>query len=378
MKKLWILLLIVLGGSAALYSCRYDPDSFLQPQGDFDGQLLLPFVFGDFTLGSLIDTNNIELKNDGSYRFEQEKSTELENLVTVPGVQQTVGYTDTFDLGGDFYNNFLPNSGNVEVESIRLIIGVENNTGNALDFESLEIGSINGVDPNAPRTTFTTNQTLRVPPNATREFEYDQDNSNIGDVVTNYPEKIFFDTEVKATGGNRFSANEDIRTFARLIIDPIAIDFDQVLLRDTLDVVLDATGEGEGVFGNQDEESSTAQLDTGSMVLRANSTFPTDLNLRLYLLDEQLQVIDSLHDDAQGFGVAAYTDIRTNPENADSVRTLRRIALTEERAENVTNASFVRVDAEVNTPGTDFAIIYAQSKLDLKLIIDAGYNLKVR
>ena len=293
----------------------------------------------------------------------------------------TKGYfgSNNYSFGPDTTNISIFNkitSGNFDFESIKLSLNIENGFGLDAQVAFDNITSINSktgntvslIDPiightiNISRAVETGNSVNPVVPSTN---QFDLGNSNILDLIENIPDRISYKIRIVSNPLGNISSGNDFYYYgnylnASLNMEiPLSLIANDLTLTDTVDFDL---GENPNT------------IRSGTLNLLADNGFPFSAQIQLFMLDENMQVTDSLlfPDMIESPAMNAYYMV-VHPK-----RSVLKVPLPEAKIPALFNTKKMLIRAKFNTSGAGhFVKIYDHYKLDLKLTGDFNYLVQI-
>lgn len=263
-------------------------------------------------------------------------------------------------------------SGSLSLSGINVGLNFQSTMGLPLNMKFI-LGSFSGVDNN-----YVEMDTLRVnvdkgslvngqPTVKDNPTVINESNSNLSAVLTNFPSTM----KVGAGGGADFSS-DPLGLFVHdssklnLLVDaeiPIAVNLNNLNLRDTLDFAL-----------GEDIDNEQVSLDTGSLEFTMTNYFPYGFNFTINALDATNAFVDEV-------AVISITEA-TIPVGQDKVQnpviSNFNITVTPDLFENLKKSTKLEVRAVLNTPAgasprifTDYKLGFS-TKARLKVTVDTS------
>jgi hypothetical protein len=181
--------------------------------------------------------------------------------------------------------------------------------------------------------------------------------------MENLPEKMNYATKLMVNPlGNLSGSNDFIYTDylvnTKIRVDmPLSFAANQITLADTTSYQIE----------NKDDFDPAGP---GTFTLLADNGFPFDADLRLILLDEHNQFLDSI---PMATYIAA-APVDANYKVIAPLRTRIPIYVDEKRKQRILNGGRISIRARFTTPDFPHYIqLYSDYHLDLKLVADATY-----
>lgn len=276
--------------------------------------------------------------------------------------------------GIDIFNKI--SSGTFDIENIKLHLNVENGFGADLQVTFDDITAINsktsqavslnagiiGQNINISRAVETGNPEQPVIPSV---YSYNLDNSNISNLIENIPDMISYRIKVATNPMGNISSGNDFVYYnnpLKAILDmeiPLSLIASNLTLTDTVDFDL-----GE----------NTGTIKSGTLSLYADNGFPFSAQIQLFLLNENMQVTDSLLFP----DMIAAPPLNSNYMVIHPLRSVIQIPLPGEKISRLYQTKKMKVVARFNTNGASHHVkIYEQYRLDLKLTGDFSYLIQL-
>jgi hypothetical protein len=208
---------------------------------------------------------------------------------------------------------------------------------------------------------------------AKQQFTINSTSSNIKDFLTNLPNKVDYDIEIKTNpAGNRNTYDDFAYLDSRLKVNlnlsiPLDVKADNLKLRDTFNFAL----------GNSPKEIEN--IKDGILYLIAYNKFPMQAQISLLAYDSLGNVLDTLLNNV--YIPAAPTDQNCRANTAK--KTVIPINLPTDKIKNLFNVRkavlTATFDTKTNNPTCDgnFYKIYLDYKLDAKITAQFNYRLKL-
>ncbi len=201
-------------------------------------------------------------------------------------------------------------------------------------------------------------------------FTLNSSNSNINQLISNLPDKfkykVALDLNQGITPPTPGSGTDFIyygdKVSSKLNIEvPLSFIAGNLVLRDT--VAPD--------FANTD----ISDVNGGSIILKSENMYPIDASTKIYFLNEQNVIYDSLSI------IPIYIDaatINTNTQKVEQPKLSKNIIpLTKEKLQNLFLAKSLIIEAKFNTqPANTHVKIYSNYYIDFKIIGDFSYRVK--
>ena len=267
------------------------------------------------------------------------------------------------------FENF--HSGTFDLENVKAGLNITNGLGVDMQLSLLGFQSINaktnttislkddlvGKKLNILRATETGSAQFPVIP---QEYHFDLSQSNIAEMIENQPDALFYELQYKfnplgnISGGNDF-IYRDYTLEGNIELEiPLKLRMDSLQIRDYATI-------------NFDEME---KINSGQLVIYTKNLFPFDVSIQFFLLDDQLQIVDSLIPqnilsragtiDSQGFVISANEDRIVLP-------------LSKEKLEAIKNTSQLLVRAIIQSQHSGNLRLYEHYHIDIKVVLEGSY-----
>jgi hypothetical protein len=294
---------------------------------------------------------------------------------------------DTVNIKGDspfdftnMFKNSAPNA--LKFENVKMSLSIENGLG--VD-GNVKINNLSGINANGNSvalsdfssspiigTTQHINRATDFPLTpAVSNFVLQSASSNINDFISNLPNKISYDVQIKTNpSGNRNTYDDFAYLESRLKVN-LDINMPLSLLANNL-ILKDSFGFSLG--------SSTKEIDNikdGTLHLITQNKFPIQSDIELLVFDENWNLLDSLVSNAR----VDAADLNGACRAEVAKRNVINIPLSGARLEKIKSAKHAVVTAVFNTKATgtcngQYLKIYSDYKLDAKITADFNYKIK--
>ncbi len=294
---------------------------------------------------------------------------------------------DTVNIKGDspfdftnMFKNSAPNA--LKFENVKMSLSIENGLG--VD-GNVKISNLSGINANGNSvslsdfsgspiigTTQHINRATDFPLTpAVSNFVLQSASSNINDFISNLPNKISYDVQIKTNpSGNRNTYDDFAYLESRLKVN-LDINMPLSLLANNL-ILKDSFGFSLG--------SSTKEIDNikdGTLHLITQNKFPIQSDIELLVFDENWNLLDSLVSNAR----VDAADLNGACRAEVAKRNVLNIPLSGARLEKIKSAKHAVVTAVFNTKATgtcngQYLKIYSDYKLDAKITADFNYKIK--
>ena len=269
-------------------------------------------------------------------------------------------------------------SGIIHLEDITLDVEIENSIGAdfSLNFQNIK-ASRNGTELQLNHPIIGNNQQLNRAQNTAqgdlpytptyKNYSFNSSNSNIKALIELLPDRLSFEARASlnplgnVSSGNDFIyKNSNVRVKTTLEM-PLSFSANAITFTDTLTTL--------GI-----ESTTTDNVLAGDLQILATNSFPFDLTLKGYLLDENKVLIDSLLSN-QIILAAAVNDLLRVTQ---SKQTTLRVPVSETLKLHLNQARYIVLKARLNTQPEDTILpMYADYELHLQLIGNGKYRVKI-
>lgn len=269
-------------------------------------------------------------------------------------------------------------SGIIHLQDITLNVEIENSIGAdfSLNFQNIK-ASRNGTELQLNHPIIGNNQQLSraqhsaqgdLPYTPTyKNYSFNSSNSNIKALIELLPDRLSFEANASlnplgnVSSGNDFLyKNSNVRVKTTLDL-PLSFSANALTFTDTLTTL--------GI-----ESTSTENVLAGDLQILATNSFPFDLLVKGYLLDENKVLIDSLLSN-QTILAAAVNDLLRVTQ---SKQTTLKVPVSETLKLHLSQARYIVLKARLNTQPEDIILpMYDDYELHLQLIGNGKYRIKI-
>lgn len=188
---------------------------------------------------------------------------------------------------------------------------------------------------------------------------------NAKKLLENLPDKIRYALDLhvnplgNVSGGNDFLYyGKGLKASLNMEI-PLTISLKDLVMIDTVDFHIDRTNEANN-------------FENGQLIVYADNYFPLESTIQLYLLNDNLQIMDSIFTLNTVDAAFAEGGIKV----INSKKSLLKIEVTKEKINKVYAAKKIKIVARFNTyPTSQYLKIYDDYRLNLKLVADFSYRV---
>ena len=187
-------------------------------------------------------------------------------------------------------------------------------------------------------------------------------NSNLDELVELMPDSFLFDVSAVINPLGNVSAGNDFLYFQKAVEASVSLEIPLKFSAEGLQI------EDYSSMNFDDNE----KLKSGELIVYAENSFPMDLDIQFYILDQDRNIVDSLFTqkthivsaiiDAQGYVKQASKNVLNIPLDEHKILLLRKY----------TN---LLIRAEVNTANHKSYQLYQNHKLDIRIVGDVKYEL---
>jgi hypothetical protein len=296
---------------------------------------------------------------------------------------------DTFNFSGSspfdvtkLFSGNLPNA--IDFQRAKLSVSIENGLGidgigkiNFLSGTNQNGNQVNLIDNSASPiigTNLTIDRAKDFPLRpAYQEFQVNSTNSNVKDFITNLPNKIDYDVQIKTNFlGNRQTYNDFAYLDSKLKVNinltiPLDIKANNFNLRDTIDFKL----------GNTPNELDN--IKDGTLFLITNNKFPLEAKINLIAYDANYQSLDTL---LQNYELVP-ADVDQSCKAQIAKKNIMPIPMPTDRVRKLYTAQKLILTATFNTKSNNgncsgqYFTIYYDYYLDAKVTAQFTYRQKL-
>jgi len=191
---------------------------------------------------------------------------------------------------------------------------------------------------------------------------YQLDNSNLDELIEIRPDSMRFDLSALINPLGNVSSGNDFMYFEKGIIASIGLEIPLNFSTSNLRI------ENYSTMNFDDEK----KLKSGKLIVYADNMFPFDLDIQFYILDEKLQIIDSLFTEKNHIPSAVIDDQGYAKMPSKNILI---IPLSNEKIELLRKYSNMLIRAELNSVGTKTYQLYQNYNLDVRIVGDVKYEL---
>ena len=320
--------------------------------------------------------NNIKIDPNGSTVLVSSQDTIfIESIVTnikpiaVKGYLGQSSIEETDKAGIDFFD--LIKDGSIDLEQVNLSLELNNYTGTDLQFKLENLVAHRGLNSvalnhqiinqqlNFSRATIVNNNVIPT----VKSFLLDNNNSNIDEFIELLVDSIGYEIAIDVnplgdiSGGNDFLFADRTFELGLNINIPLSIIANKLTLVDTVDLNITDNYLNEGTFN-----------------LIAENSFPFDASIQFYTIDENLNITDSLFDNAVIYaGITNGNGLVDQPQKTTLTSTIPL-----EKMNTINETEKLIVKAVFNTTGSSFVNLYNHYSLDLLLTGDFNATAKIK
>jgi len=269
-------------------------------------------------------------------------------------------------------------SGIIHLEDITLNFEIENSIGAdfSLNFQNIK-ASRNGTELQLNHPIIGNNQQLNRAQNTAqgdlpysptyKNYSFNSSNSNIKALIELLPDRLSFEARASlnplgnVSSGNDFLyKNSNVRVKTTLEL-PLSFSANAITFTDTLTTL--------GI-----ESTTTENVLGGDLQILATNSFPFDLMVKGYLLDENKVLIDSLLSNQVILAASVNDLLRV----IQSKQTTLKVPVSETLKLHLSQARYIVLKARLNTQPEDTILpMYTDYELHLQLIGNGKYRVKI-
>jgi hypothetical protein len=283
---------------------------------------------------------------------------------------------DTIDIGPsqaliDVFTRIT--GGNIDLEDVKLNLGVDNGIGAdaTLNFDYLTSkntrkGNTVALTSSALSSPFVISRATRIGYTAkasTSLLTLNKSNSNIKPFVENLPDELNYKLTayVNPFGNQGYTDFIDYDSKLTAYLDmqmPLSFKSNQLALLDTASFSLPVNSTG---------------IEKGKLNFIFENDYPVSLTVKLYFLNDQGQVIDSVFGGAGAVITSATPDPVTH-RTTGPTKSIIPVSIDNDRYNKLSGAKRVIINAALSSSGTDYVKFYSDYKLKLKLTGEFSYH----
>ncbi len=266
-------------------------------------------------------------------------------------------------------------SGSLDLKDIKIDINIENGIGAdaTLDFDyftskNTRNGTTVALNAPALNSPFSVARATRmgystIPKSSTLSLT--TTNSNVKPFIENLPDEVNykFTAKINPYGNQSYTdfVDYDSKLIANLDVQmPFAFKANQLTLLDTTAFSIGNT-------------QNTSSIDRGKLNFIFENNYPITLNVKLYFVNSQSQIIDSVFEGAGALITGGTLDVTTLRTTAAS-KSILSVIIDEARYERLKQANRLIVKAALNTTSSSHLKIYSDYQLKLKLTGEFTYH----
>lgn len=203
-----------------------------------------------------------------------------------------------------------------------------------------------------------------------KSFSFRSDNSNILPFISNLPDRIAYEGEIKVnplgniSGYNDFAFyNTGIRILANINI-PLRFTADYFLLR-SKDTPVDYSG-----------VEQLNNVNSGNFVILAKNSFPFAAQLQGYMYDEQDHLLDSLFDTSVNSNVIKGGQLNALNEVTAAIQSKLYVPVNKTKIDHLKRCRKIRVQSKfIMPPNPPDIKILEQYSMDINIVAELNYKV---
>ncbi len=247
------------------------------------------------------------------------------------------------------------------IGQIAQLTSINSSSGNGVQLSGGNIGQ---------QFTLSSAQKTGIPANPVspsyKSFMINGSNSNIVNFINNMPDKISYFLMGKLNPMGNVSGYNDFVYNGKSLYGlfkadiPLIFSANNISLRDTVNV-------------NFQNETQLNHINNGYLVLHAKNTFPLDVHIQGYLLDENNKVLETLFETPN---LVSAAPVDNNLKVSSPRTSILRIPLDKNKIELLKTAKRVAFTTRFSTnPQPQKIKFYSHYKIDLNLVADVNANI---
>ncbi|MEX0986894.1 MAG: hypothetical protein WD052_05400 [Bacteroidales bacterium] len=194
--------------------------------------------------------------------------------------------------------------------------------------------------------------------------------SNIGEIISRAPDMINFEVIAGTGDGSGTGQQNFVLDTSKLIVKaelvlPMWLRTDGYTLQDTMDMDL------EGMLGN------LSFVKDASIRLTTLNEWPLGVDMQVYFMDADYNVLDTLFKEENIFLLAAPVDMNGELDNSQLVENINEVAYSGDELLNLDGTKYVKIKAHATTTnnGEEFVKFFSHYLLNYRMSIDAQFHL---
>jgi hypothetical protein len=290
--------------------------------------------------------------------------------------------TNTFNVGPDqtdfeMFNRIV--DGTIQLEDVDFKLNLENPIG--LDARVF-INNLTSINSRTGNSISLANSIIGSPINVNRaaesgttvyptyqSFPLTTSNSNIKPMIENLPDKFGYSLQLttnpmgNVSGSNDFIYSDQLLKAKMNMEIPLSLIATNLTLVDTLDLNIQTTEESQNIK-------------SGTITLFAHNGFPFDASVQLYMLDNNLNITDSLYTYANTIDQAVInSSLRVTSKKATKLVS----TISESKMQLLYSTKKVKLKVKFNTASqSQYVKIYSDYGIDIQLIGNINYTIQLK
>lgn len=278
----------------------------------------------------------------------------------------------------DVFNRII--AGSLDLEQVDVNIEFKNGIG--VDAQ-LILNQFTTVNTNTVNTSPLSHSVIGAPVNINRaqltntipevtfsnyNVAINTNNSNIDQLIEIFPNQLLYDININInpfgniSGGNDFVYKKHSLETNLNVEFPLSLVANNLTLADTINFSLPS-------------EAETGRINDGTLFLYANNGFPFNANLQLSMYDEFNNFIQAIPVTNQIQAAPVNSSLRVTSKK----ESVLRIPLTTADVDNLYNAKKILLTIAFTTqPQPQFIKIYEEYEIDIQVVGDFSYNVKLK
>lgn len=195
----------------------------------------------------------------------------------------------------------------------------------------------------------------------------DQSNSNITKLIALKPDKITYKVALQLNPlGNLHTYDDFLLKESSIKVDaaidiPLAVNIDNLSLKDTVNLGLNSI-------------SNSDKIQSGSLNFMIDNQFPFNAFLSIYVLNQQNQIIDSLHTTDPILAGKADLTGRVNKKT----HSVLKFPFTKKQINTIATSARLLLDIKFASPPLQFEKLFTDYNMDIKLVGDFIYTIDAK
>lgn len=194
------------------------------------------------------------------------------------------------------------------------------------------------------------------------KYVYPMNNSNVASMIMNQPDELGYQLEYQLnpmgniSGGHDFIYTDNSIEGVIHMEVPLNVGMNNLVIQNNASLNFDVEHKVKG----------------GNLIISVDNLFPFDVEVQFYIVDDQNAIVDSLlHDNVK----AAHGIVDVNGFVRKAVHSDMVIKLDEGMLKKMRNNNNILIKAKMDSDGAYSHQLYHHYNLDVKLIVEANYEL---